>query len=317
MATLGEEAGTLAREINTVETSQKIVNGTPQNIANTIWAMQQMKLACPEFVAEIIRDADRIMANGNPQHVSNIAYALADLGYFDKSLFVAVAGQAERITRHGTDQCLCNLLWTFAVAGRLKENEEAVKVLWREVNKRDEDRFSFEEWQQLKIASLFAGCEGVDLAKSEGHQQKMDEASLLSISGSSRFEDEIVKELKSFGFEGFTREVFPFPGDEGGELLKIDIAFEKERVALELDGPTHFLTTLVRRKKGDEKEKPKPIRDGPTKAKTRLMKKLGWQVSRHSYLNNRKLNTGSEEVRKNFWVKKLGKLGVEKTTTKT
>ncbi|GMH65945.1 hypothetical protein TL16_g04320 [Triparma laevis f. inornata] len=106
----------------------------------------------------------------------------------------------------------------------------------------------------------------------------MDEASLLSIPGSSRFENDIVEELKRFGFEGLMSEVSPFPGDEGGELLKIDIAFDKERVALELDGPTHFLTTLVRRKKGEKKEK--PIRDGPTKAKTRLIKNLGWQVSR-------------------------------------
>ncbi|GMI02641.1 hypothetical protein TrLO_g11483 [Triparma laevis f. longispina] len=117
IATLGEKAGTLAHEINTVETSRIIVNGTPQAISNMIWATQQMKLACLELVTEIIRDADRIMANGNPQDLSNIAYALADLGYFDKSVFVAVAGQTERFTRHGTDQCLCNLLWSFAVAG--------------------------------------------------------------------------------------------------------------------------------------------------------------------------------------------------------
>ncbi|GMH53493.1 hypothetical protein TL16_g01465 [Triparma laevis f. inornata] len=192
----------------------EIANETLQDISNTIWAMQQMRLACPELVAEIIRDADRIMANGDPQAISNIAYALADLVYFDKSLFVAVARQAERITWHGNDQELCNLLWSFAVAGRLKENEEAVKVLWREVNKRDEGGFLEKNWRQLKIANFFSGCEGVDLAMSEGHQQNMDKASLLSISsGFGRFENDIVEELKRFGFEGFTREVSPYPGD--------------------------------------------------------------------------------------------------------
>jgi len=40
----------------------------------------------------------------------------------------------------------------------------------------------------------------------------MDEASLLSISGSSRFENDIVEELKRIGFEGCTREVSHFPG---------------------------------------------------------------------------------------------------------
>ena len=134
----------------------------------------------------------------------------------------------------------------------------------------------------------------------------MDEAALLTIAGSERFEEDIAKELELFGFTGFKREVSPFAGEEGGELLKIDIAFEKERVALELDGPFHFLKSLEEKGKGDE-----PRRDGPTKAKTRLMESLRWQVFRHSYLSNMKLKRMPEEKRREFWVKELGVFGVE------
>ena len=179
-------------------------------------------------------------------------------------------------------------------------------MLWKEVKRRDVDRFGVEGWQQLKLVSLFADCEGMKLEAVEGHQWKMDEAALRKISGSERFEKDIVRELERFGFTGFKREVSPFDQGEGGELLKIDIAFEKERVALELDGPSHFLKSLEER--GEEED---PRRAGSTKAKTRLMESLGWQVLRHGYLSDRKLNKMPEEKRREFWVKKLGELGVE------
>ena len=251
-------------------------------------------------------DIERIIRNGNSQAVSNIVHALADLGYFEKRVFDAVAGQAERVAREGKEQALSNILWSLAVAGKMNENERAVEVLWKEANRRDEGRFGETSWQQLKIASLFAGYEGMKLEAVVGHQRKMGEAALLTTAGSERFEEDIAKELEQFGFTGFKREVSPFTRDEGGELLKIDIAFEKERVALELDGPSHFL-----KKFGEKGEGEKPRRDGPTKAKTRLMKSLGWKVMRFSWLSKIKLHKRPEEERREFWVKKLGGFGVE------
>ena len=235
-----------------------------------------------------------------------IAYALAELGYFEKRVFEAVAGQAERVAREGNVQNLCNILWSLAVAGRMKENERVVEVLWKEVNRRDEDRFEDTNWRQLKIASLFAGCEGMKLEAGEGHQRKMDEAALHADSGSERFEREIARELERFGFTGFRREVSPFAGHEGGEQLKIDIVFEKERVALELDGPSHFLKSIEEKGEGED-----PRRDGRTKAKTRLMESLGWKVMRFSSLKKMELDKRSEQERREFWVKKLGGFGVE------
>ena len=139
----------------------------------------------------------------------------------------------------------------------------------------------------------------------------MDKASRLKIVGSDRFEKHIVQELERFGFKGFKREVSPFPRGEGGELLKIDIAFieKKERLALELDGPSHFLMPLEEEKYKVKKKKQN--RDGPTKAKTRIMKSLGWKVSRHSYLKNMKVEEKSVSEREKFWIEKLGKYKVK------
>ena len=308
LATIGVDAGNLASAVDRKDVVHKLVEGKPQDVSNTVWAMSTMKVECPGLVNGIKCDAGSIMKNGNSQAVGNIAYALADLGYFEKGVFDAVAGQAKRIAAEGNEQDLCNLLWSLAVAGRMKENERAVEVLWKEVNRRDEGRFLKVHWRQLKIASLFAGCEGMKLEAGEAHQRKMDEAALHVSSGSERFEKDIAKELERSGFKGFRREMSPFAGSEGGELLKIDIAFEKERVALELDGPFHFLKFLKKKGEGE-----KPRRDGSTKAKTRLLESLGWEVTRLGYLNNRKLKKLPGKKRREFWVKKLGKLGVEPT----
>ena len=175
------------------------------------------------------------------------------------------------------------------------------------MHRRDENMFEEKNWRQLKLVSLFAGVEGMKLEAGEGHQQKMDEAALFPDGGGTgRFEEDIAWDLVGYGFIGLKRGMSPFAGEEGGELLKIDIAFEKERVALELDGPTHFLKSLEEKGEGEE-----PRRDGPTKAKTRLMESLRWQVFRHSYLSNMKLKRMPEEKRREFWVKELGVFGVE------
>ena len=51
--------------------------------------------------------------------------------------------------------------------------------------------------------------------------------------------------------------------------------------------------------------------DGPTKAKTRTMKSLGWKVMRFSWLKRMELDKRPEQERREFWVKELGGFGVE------
>ena len=157
----------------------------------------------------------------------------------------------------------------------------------------------------MDIMPLFAGCGGMKLEAGEGHQRKMDEAAFHTTAGSEKFEEYVAKELECFGFTGFKREVSPFAGDKGGELLKINIAFEKERVALELDGPFLFLKSCR------EKQEVEPSMRGKAKAKTRLMESLGWKVMRFSWLENIEYEKMKEEKRREFWRKALGELGVK------
>ena len=128
----------------------------------------------------------------------------------------------------------------------------------------------------------------------------MTRAARRRIGSPSGFENHIAKELEKFGFGGFEREVSPFEGDEGGELLKIDIAWVDKKVALELDGPSHFLKSAKTGKEGR--------RNGPTEAKKRLLKSLGWKVRRLDWKVRVKLDKKNEKERRAFWEKSFGKL---------
>ena len=107
--------------------------------------------------------------------------------------------------------------------------------------KRPPTEFESENWTQLEIARLFARSEGVHLEVIDndgrgGNRSEMMERAANTIDNpTTRFERDIANDRKRFGFSGFEMEVTPFDKREGGNLLKIDIALKKEKVALELD----------------------------------------------------------------------------------
>ena len=56
----------------------------------------------------------------------------------------------------------------------------------------------------------------------------------------------------------------------------------------------------MRRKRGEDLRS-----DGPTKAKTRLIERLGWKVLRFSWLQRMELDKRPEQERREFWVEML------------
>jgi len=79
-------------------------------------------------------------------------------------------------------------------------------------------------------------------------------------------------------------------------------------VALELDGPPHFLKSP---NSDAELEEENLKMDGPTMAKIRMLESLGWQVLSFSWLSRIKVDKMPECERRTFWLKKLGEYRVE------
>jgi len=81
-------------------------------------------------------------------------------------------------------------------------------------------------------------------------------------------------------------------------MLAIDMACKDRMIAIEYDGPSHFLKGV------DFVEL--SMENGPTKAKRRMLQKLGWTVINLDWKDNKKHETNSE------WLKlKLVESGVD------
>jgi len=229
-------------------------------------------------------------------------------------IFEQIGRHAKVVAAEGTQE-ISNTLWSFAVAGLVAEHEGGVRILWGEVMKRPLWEVQEAEWRQLEIVRLFAKSEGVVLDVLDGKEalrrrELLETAAEGTIKGSETFELSVVKDLSSFGFNGFERELSPFDNGDGGNLLKIDIAWGKEKVALELDGPSHFLRPIKKIKVGEETTQ--IPRDGPTKAKKRLLEKLGWKVWRMSHFKKIEYDKLGNQEKMHMWATALRGHGIER-----
>merc|ERR1712157_43305 len=146
---------------------------------------------------------------------------------------------------------------------------------------------------------MHAQASGIKLDKLPSSlQSKMFDAARREDISSSRFENEYSQLLKDIGFS-HEREVSPCDDNNYGNMLTIDCACKRKRVAIENDGASHFLTEL---KKGALPNHGK--KDGPTIAKKRLLKRLGWKVINIPYMINieieRKGGDKAQEVKKKY-----------------
>lgn len=143
------------------------------------------------------------------------------------------------------------------------KHERGVRVMWDEAMKRPVSKYSKEHWTQLAIARLFAKSEGVNLEVVDddgvGGSRKNSISTAMDAEPMTKFESDIIaNDLRRYGFTGFERQVSPFDNGEGGNLLKIQFAWKDKKVALEVYGPTQFLS-------------PSQDLDGSIKARTRLL----------------------------------------------
>eukprot|EP00187_Rhodella_violacea_P006841 CAMPEP_0174902780 /NCGR_PEP_ID=MMETSP0167-20121228/39846_1 /TAXON_ID=38298 /ORGANISM="Rhodella maculata, Strain CCMP736" /LENGTH=296 /DNA_ID=CAMNT_0016144899 /DNA_START=44 /DNA_END=934 /DNA_ORIENTATION=+ len=270
-----------------------------------MWAMARLKYECPALAKAVGERPGVVMANGTTQNVANTVYAFADLGYFAEAVFEELARHAERIAAQGIGQDIANILWALGIAGMVARHERTVRIFWDEAMSRPAVDFLHIQWSMLLLARLFAKSEGVELQVPRGSEQEkmLKKGASKSTESSERFERAVAKELSRCGFDGFEMEVPPFEAGAGGELMKVDIAWKEAKVALELDGPTHFLKSP----RGSAKTL---TRDGPSKAKARLLASLGWKVCGFSYLEAERVNAMSDDDRTQFWKAKLAEFGV-------
>ena len=294
-------------------------NGGAQSLANSVWACSKVEIELPNLLRLLDERAEWMIENGTSQEIANCAWALSVVGSQSPAFFTALDKSLDRFLVDANPQHLCNVCYAIAVininvlpqSGSLAEarnslvgqesdlafsvsNESSMLTkVWNCLVTRTIAELPVEELRQILYVQACASAYGVELAcPSLLLQMQLDKVPLASLS--SDFEIMVSKTLLNIGFF-HERQVSPFQFAPG--LLAIDLACPNRMIAIECDGPSHYVSLI-----GDVENQ---VEKGSTKAKRRLLRQLGWNVINLNWAEARQ-HRGSQE-----WVRgKLTEAGV-------
>ena len=262
--------------------------GNPQDIANTAWAYGKLQYDAPTLLTAV-DSASEVLIKSATQGVSNVALAFAESGHKPALFFNCLEKHADEFVKIATEQAICNVSRSLVTLGLASKNEALLRALWTRAIETSPSKFTSENLQQLVQVDVHARSSGVELPPAPpGLKKIMIQAAKARTNTDSRFEDEYSALLAEAGFK-HDREVQFLEGDYAG-FMAIDFACKERKIAIECDGPSHYLTELTKGAKPNYGRE-----NGPTTAKRRLMEQMGWKVVNIDYKDDRRLEDAPKE----------------------
>ena len=309
-ATLCYEAPIFFAEIE-CRSKWLVENGTPQDVANTAWAFATLGFQAPNLFANIERQSEWLVEKGTPQAIANTAWACASLGYEAPFLFDELDRHLDERLEKWNAQNIANTCYAIAVLGLSKESEVSLAKLWERAIHLFVigQEFADKDFWQLAQTRMFAKANGVSLSELPEMMMKRTELGLARLDDNSvsKASEEISKLLKEIGFY-HELEVSPDSTMTGG-MMAIDFACKERKIAVEYDGPWHYLKAVGNGVRTSTE-------NGATKAKRRFLQQLGWSVINIDYREHDRLRRTPKEKE---WLRKMLKDWVsgEETTNGT
>jgi len=306
-AELGEGAPSLFREIE--KRAEFLVDkGSAQEIADTVWAFARLQYDAPELMDQVAAASTKLIERGNDEDVANLAKAFAEIGHDPGSFFDGLEARGDKFVGNAKIRCICDLSLSLAILGLSGKNSKLLQALWRRATiETAPGTLAVAELQQLVYVDVHARASGVELPPVSAALKGLmeDAVEVREPNGNLRTEDSISSLLTAIGFE-HEREVQLL--EDYGSFMAIDFACKERKIAVEYDGRHHYLTWLKKRNK-------EPRENGKSKAKTRLMKQLGWTVVNMDYedvvgLEDRELDDNEKEMKKFYLKERLEAVGV-------
>jgi len=223
----GREAAGRVRELN------------PQALANTAWAFATAGHATPALFDAIGREAAGRVRELNPQALSNTAWAFATAGHAAPALFDAIGREAAGRVREPNPQDLSNTAWAFAVLDHLPSESSLFDQRFAHHCDALAHEFSSNNLRQLHQWRLWYASERAcsDALPETALMARCDAAFRATEAQPSRLQRDVAKALASLGASVQDEKVL----EEGYSLdLVVDCGGE-ELIAVEVDGPSHFV----------------------------------------------------------------------------
>ena len=297
-ATLGIESPNLFRLLDE-RSAWLFENGFPQEISNCVHACGSLGVEAPNLLRSLDDHAEWFVDNGNEQNISLCASGLAVLGARSPAFFSALEARIDRfLAIEPSFQSLCRVLYAMVVLDVSFSTQSVMLVkVWKRLLEEAADCSVTADFRQLRYTQAFASVYGVELATpSSDVQRKLDlcDQNSLTITSSS-YERAVSKALLNMGFP---HQCEYSPVKSVPRMLPIDIACPDRMIAIECDGPSHYISSVHDAKKNRE--------NGPTKAKRRMLQHLGWQVINLNWMDAHAHNESEAWVRE-----KMSEAGVE------
>ena len=219
-----------------------------------------------EALPEAVR---RRLGNFNAQALSNTAWAFATVGHASPDLFKAISAEAVRRGLGGfKEQALSNTAWAFAVADPSSADELFGTASFTTLCAHLESSFSRDDLSQLHQWSLWRDERGAQWpGLPESLRQACRNAFVTHGETSSRMQSDVVREIRSRGFQVEEEHRCETSGYSIDALVTLN---NGEQVAVEVDGPSHFV--------GRSKQP-----TGPTLLKHRQLRRFGWRLETVPY----------------------------------
>merc|ERR1740124_462367 len=209
---------------------------TPQNLSNTVWAFATVGHAAPVLLDAIAKEATRRgLHEFTPQNLSNTAWGFATVGHAAPALLDAIAREAAPRLREFKPQNLTNTAWAFAVANRpapeLFDGDAFVQYCATKRGFLPENLFQLHQWQ------LWQEERGAAWPPLPPELAQRCRAAFCQEEGvPSGLQRDVAASLSALGLA--PQEEVRTPQ---GYSLDAVVSHGGREVAVEVDGPTHFV----------------------------------------------------------------------------
>lgn len=247
--------------------------GLPQGIANTAWACARLGIQSPSLFFEIENHAKQFVSEAKAQEITNTAWACATLGVQLPVLFSQLEARVEDIVRYSKAQGLANICYALAVLDLMVEYQKSLAYFWESLVSKCPQEIAKMELCQLVQVEVFASKVGISLKDPPPElRTRMDivKHSTNPADLQSSYQKKVSSLLSSIGFS-HDNEVSSLCETGSGGILPIDIACRERKVAIECDGPSHFLIA-------SGSGRVTRVENGPTRAKRLFLERSGWTV---------------------------------------
>ncbi|KAG1668968.1 hypothetical protein FOA52_001013 [Chlamydomonas sp. UWO 241] len=234
----------------------------PQDVANTAWALAQLGHVDAVFMGALVQAALSQLRSFQPQDLANTAWALATMGHSDADFMGALVQAATLQLLNFNPQNLANTAWALAALdeqhagfmGALIEQACTMDLNALGLCQLFQSMLWLDTWQQAAPAvppQLFTACK----------KAWLEEVGITRVSCAQPQVLDAIRQLPGCSDASSEHQT-----DDG--LFSIDIALPggNKKLAVEADGPTHFLSNTP------------AVPTGATRLRNRLLEARGWRV---------------------------------------